>query len=103
MAKYKITWAHEARMDLYSILEFYYKRNGNVTYSSKLNSRIQKRVGLLSKNPFIGVQTGYESVRVLIVDEFQIIYEVFNQLILIIMVWDSRRNPEERTIDKRIK
>lgn len=103
MARFKITWAHEARLDMYSILEFYYMRNGNVTYSRKLNSRIHKSVSLLSKNPLLGVQSDYESVRVLIVDEFQVIYEVFNQLILIIMVWDSRRNPEDRAIDKRIK
>ncbi len=40
MARFKITWAHEARMDLYTILDYYYKRNGNVTFSGKLNSRV---------------------------------------------------------------
>ena len=103
MAQHKIEWSIEARQDLISILEFYIQRNGNATYSKKLNSRIKKSIKLLSKNPLIGTQSEIDSVRALITGDYQIIYEIFDRLILIIMVWDCRRNPEDKIIGNRIK
>lgn len=103
MVKFKIDWSIEARLDLIDILEFYIKQNGTATYSIKLNSEINKRLELISRNPFIGIPTDYDSVRTFIKDDYQIIYEIFDQLILIIMIWDCRRNPEDKVIDRRIK
>lgn len=103
MAQHKIEWSIEARQDLISILEFYIQRNGNATYSKKLNSKIKKSIKLLSKNPLIGTQSEIDSVRALITGDYQIIYEIFDRLILIIMVWDCRRNPEDKIIGNRIK
>ena len=39
MAKYKIEWSIEARLDLIDILEYYLERNKSVVYSNKLNSK----------------------------------------------------------------
>lgn len=103
MAKLKIDWSTDARLDLYDILEFYIKRNGTVIYSKKLNTKINRSIRMLSLNPFLGSQTDYDSVRALITGDYQIIYEIFDQLILIIMVWDCRRDPEDKRIGKRIK
>jgi len=103
MVKFKIDWSIEARLDLLDILEFYIKQNDTATYSIKLNSEINKSIKLLSKNPFIGIQTDYDSVRALISGNYQIIYEIFDKLIIIIMVWDCRRDPEDKVIDRRIK
>lgn len=103
MVKYKIDWSIEARLDLIDIFEFYIKRNGTVTYSNKLNTKINKSIKLLSKNPFLGTQTDYDSVRALITGDYQIIYEIFDRLILIIMIWDCRKDPEDKVIDQRIK
>jgi len=103
MVKFKIDWSIEARLDLLDILEFYIKQNDTATYSIKLNSEINKSIKLLSKNPFIGIETDYDSVRALISGNYQIIYEIFDKLIIIIMVWDCRRDPEDKVIDRRIK
>jgi plasmid stabilization system protein ParE len=103
MVKFKIEWSVDARLDLIDILEFYVKQNGTTTYSFKLNSEIDKTVKLLSKNPALGINTNYDSVRTFVNGNSQIIYEIFDQLILIIMILDCRRNPEEKKIGKRIK
>jgi plasmid stabilization system protein ParE len=103
MAKRKIDWSIEAKLDLYDILEFYTKRNGTPTYSKKLFTKINHRIKLLYRNPLIGTKTDFEAVRTVITGDYQIIYEIFNQLILIIMIWDCRRNPEEKRIGQRIK
>lgn len=103
MAKFKIEWSADARLDLMDILEFYLKQNGAATYSIKLNSEINKSIRLLSRNPSLGIQTNYDSVRTFIKGDYQIIYEIFDQLILIVMIWDCRRNPEDKVIGNRIK
>lgn len=103
MAKFKIDWSVEAKLDLINILDFYRKRNQSSTYSIKLNAKINKSVQLLKKHPFIGKSTDYDSVRVLITGDYQIVYEIFDQLILVIMIWDCQRDPEDKVIDMRIK
>ena len=103
MVRIKIEWSLEARMDLLDILQFYIKRNGNSVYSKKLYSQIIKSVKLLVKNPFLGKQSEDASVRALISGDYQILYEVFDKLILIIMIWDCRRDPEDKVIDLRKK
>jgi plasmid stabilization system protein ParE len=103
MVKFKVDWSIEARLDLIDILDFYINRNKSNVYSIKLNAKLNKSIKLLSKNPFLGTPTDYDSVRALITSDYQIIYEIFDQLILIIMIWDCRRDPEDKIIDPRIK
>jgi len=64
---------------------------------------INKSIKLLSKNPLLGISTDDPDIRALITGDYQIIYEVFEKLILVIMIWDSRRNPEDKIIDTRRK
>lgn len=103
MAKLKVEWSVQAKTDLLDVLAFYVQRNGSATYSKKLNAKINKSINYIAKNPKLGIQTDYKSVRSLMTDEYQIIYEIFDQLILIVMVWDCRRNPDERQLQTRIK
>ena len=65
MAQFKIEWSIEARLDLLDILDFYITRNKSVVYSKKLNNKIIKSTKLIAKQPFIGTQTGIDTVRAL--------------------------------------
>lgn len=85
------------------MLEFYLQRNGNAVYSRKLNSKINKSIKLVTKNPLIGQQTDINSVRAIVTGEYQIIYEVTEDTLLIVMLWDCRRNPEDKTTTPRTK
>jgi toxin YoeB len=88
---------------LTEILEFYIQRNKTVSYSKKLYSKIKKDISTISKNPKSGIRTDYDTVRVLITGDYQIIYEIMENNIVISMLWDCRRNPEDKKISKRIK
>jgi plasmid stabilization system protein ParE len=103
MVKYKVEWSIEARLDLLDILEFYYQRNGNTNYSKKLNSKINKSIKLASKNPMLGLQTDIDSVRAIITGDYQIIYEIIEKTLLVVMVWDCRRNPDDKILTHRTK
>ncbi len=103
MAKYKIEWSTEARLDLFDILNFYIDRNKSASYSKKINSKINKSLNLILKNPLIGLQSQTESVRAMITGDYQIIYEISENMILIVMIWDCRREKKKKIIDQRIR
>jgi len=91
----KVIWSDKARQDLLEILDFYYQRNGNNRYSSRLFKKILKDLSLLSFHTFLGKQTDHENNKVLIVWEYLIFYETINDIICITNVWDSIRKPEK--------
>ena len=103
MVKFKIEWSIEARLDLLDILDFYVSRNKSAAYSKKLYSKINKSTNLIAKQPYIGTQTGIETVRALVTGDYQIIYEILDNKIYISMIWDCRRDPRDKIIDSRIK
>lgn len=103
MVKYKIKWSIEARLDLIDILDYYIIRNKSAQYSKKLNSKINSSIKFIIKNPLIGLQTQIVSVRAFITGDYQIIYEIFDDLIIIIMIWDCRRDPEDKILDQRVQ
>jgi len=103
MAKLKVEWSIEARLDLIDIIEFYTQRNKSTTYSRTLYSKIYNSTKLIAKQPFIGTQTGIETVRALVTGDYQIVYEIQNNKIVISMIWDCRRDPEDKIIEVRLK
>jgi plasmid stabilization system protein ParE len=86
MVKRKIIWSPRAKTDLFNILDFYIKRNGNKTFSIKLNTNLRKSIRLLETNPEIGVQTDIENIRNLIHGDYEIFYEIKMQLIEIMTI-----------------
>jgi len=103
MAKYKVEWSSEARSDLIDILEFYIVRNKSSVYSKKLRLKINRSIDQITENPLIGIKSQIESVRALITGDYQIIYEISDNVILVIMIWDCHRDPEDKILDQRIK
>lgn len=95
MVKRKIIWSPGSKLDLFDILNYYYQRNGNKTYSKKLNSTFKKSVRLLAKHADIGVQTDVQNVRNLIQGDFNIFYEIKTETIEIITIWDSRQDSDK--------
>jgi len=103
MAKFKIEWTADARIDLIDILEFYLIRNGNNKYSRKLFLQINKSINLISRNHLIGTKTEIEKVRALVTGHYQIIYEIIDSVILVVMIWDNRCDPGDKIINFRLK
>ena len=100
MAKRKIIWSSRAKLDLFEILDYYYKRNGTKTYSKKLNLTLRKSIQLLKKYPYIGIKTDIHSVRNLITSDYNIFYEIKSDSVEIITIWDSRQDPDKLNLLK---
>lgn len=91
MAKQRIIWSPRTKLDLFEILDFYFKRNGIKTYSLKLNSNFRKAIKLIEKYPKLGLPTDIHNVRVLIEGNYAIFYEIKEEVIEISSIWDCRQ------------
>ena len=95
MAQRRIVWSKEAQGDFLATLCFYAERNGSKTYSKKLAGEVQEAIEKLREHPFLGRPTNNDTVRILIKGKYQIYYELNQEDIVILVVWDMRRNPNE--------
>ena len=95
MAKRKIIWSPGSKLDLFEILEFYYKQNYTKTYSRKLNLTFRKSIRLLMRNPEIGFNTDIQNIRNLIEGDFSIFCKIQANTIEVITIWDNRQSPDE--------
>ncbi len=100
MVKRKIEWSAQAKTDLSNILEFFYFRNGSKTYSKKLNLKLRKAIRLLSKHPLIGIQSDVENIRAIVEGDYAIFYQIAEETIRILTIWDCRQDPDNLTIKK---
>lgn len=91
----KVIWTNKAEQIFLEILEFYNKRNGNKTYSRKLNSEIKSIINLLEKFPYLGFLTDKENIRIIIKGDYKIFYKIDPSKIVILFVWDCRQNSKD--------
>jgi toxin YoeB len=92
--KLKIVWSDVANEKLEEILFFYLVRNESETYSKKLFRKFMQDIRLLSHAPNIGITTKLKNVRGLIIEEFIVYYEIKEDTVLILTIWDCSQNPE---------
>lgn len=93
MAK-QIVWSPLARHKRLEILKFWIKNNNSDTYSKKLNKLFKEAGYLISLHPNIGKPTSNDDVRFKIILHYLMFYELRNNKIYILTIWDSRQDPE---------
>jgi len=91
----QITWTLRAQNDRRKIFEYWNNWNKSNLYSRKLNELIRQSLVLIAKYPLIGKRTDKKNVRLKVLKEYLIIYEVMTKEILVLTIWDCRQNPED--------
>jgi len=95
----KLKWQSWAQRDRKEIFLYWNRRNKSKEYSKRLNELFKTKTEALKDFPFNGHITNLENVRVLIIEKYLIVYEIFDEEILISRIWDGRRNPETLKIN----
>lgn len=90
-----IIWTEQALEQLDQILNYFIQRNKSKTYSKKLKISIENRLLRLKSNPVSGIPSSNEEYRILVVENYLIYYTLTNP-IYIVLIWDGRRNPEDK-------
>jgi|SRR5665647_730247 len=94
MAK-RIIWTNTAKKARRGILEYWIKHNQSNTYSKKLSKLFRKKTALLQSEAYLGKPTDFKNVRVSLVNNYSLFYKVEKDVIIIVGIWDNRRNPED--------
>lgn len=89
---YQIVWTEKANIERQHILQFWIDYNKSKVFSLKLNKLFISSIRDLAVKPNIGRKTQFDNVRVKIVREYLIFYEVIKKDLVILSVWDGRRN-----------
>ncbi len=94
MAGRRIEWTEKSINDLRSVLEYFNERNRSSNYSKKLYKSFIKELKLIAKSPDIGKRTKYHNIRGLIIKNYIIFYRIETAKIVVLKLWDCRRNPD---------
>jgi plasmid stabilization system protein ParE len=94
MAK-RVVWTNTAKKARKDILEYWIKRNGSNTYAKKLSKLFREKTALLASDRYMGMPTNFKDLRVSLVSHFSLFYKITSEEIIIVGVWDNRRNPGE--------
>lgn len=94
----QIVWTFTAQQERREVLEYWIKRNRSKVYSRKLNKLIIAALSDVSKHPLIGRKTEILNVKVKIVREYLLFYEISPTTIFVLSVWDGRRDNSNRLL-----
>lgn len=92
MAK-AVIWSRSATADLNEILAYWAQRNKSKVYPNKLNRLIRSAVERLSKGEIFMHLTSMKGYAYIYVREYRIYFESWDDRILILRIWDGRRDP----------
>jgi toxin YoeB len=92
MVKRRIVWSEKAHQERKKILTYWEKRNQSKTYSRKLNKLIRESLRLAAQYPNIGKKTTRDIVRITIVRDYLLFYEIKQTTLVVLTIWDSRRD-----------
>ena len=96
----KIVWSTIAKIEKRNIFKYWNERNKSNIYSKKLNDLFNEKTLRLSETPLVGRKTDIENVRVVLIRDYLMIYQIFSDHILIISVWDGHQNPDSSFLQK---
>jgi plasmid stabilization system protein ParE len=91
---YKVVWTEEAEEDLDDILD-YFKQFAPSKVMENFIDLFFEKLDLLIEMPFLGVHTekGLGARRLLITKNKALYYQVKNETIILLHVFDTRQNP----------
>lgn len=90
----RVIWSPRAQAERKEILDYWFKRNKSKTYSRKLNRLFTEAINLIIDYPEIGKRTDLENIRAKIIRDYIMFYEINDDKLFILSIWDTRQNPE---------
>ena len=100
MAKREVVWTKVSEIQLKEILAFFTQRNKSGQYSRKLYRKFKAELKTAAKNPELGIPTKLNQIRGLIIEDYILFYEILEDRIIILKVWDCRQNPDNLNIPR---
>lgn len=84
---------YKLKITIIQILEYWIEHNKSNEYSKKLNNLFKEAVEFIAEFPTIGKLTDDNLARIKIVRDYWIVYDIRENGIFILAIFDSRQNP----------
>lgn len=94
MAKREVVWTDKSQVQLQKILTYFTDRNKSNRYAKNLYKRFQNQLDKAAINPEIGIKTKVQNIRGLIIRDYILFYELSENKLMVLNVWDFRQNPD---------
>jgi len=88
----RVRWSLPAQDDRKAIFTNWNKNNQSNLYSRKLNRLFNEAIISLTKYPLIGRISAIPNVHIKVVREYLIVYEVLDEELVILRIWDGRQD-----------
>jgi toxin YoeB len=92
----RVLWTERVINERNAILDFYRKRNQSVRYSQELLRHFRNGLRLVADQELLGNPTDVYGIRCLFVVDYSLFYTTRGNDLLILSVWDNRRDPDAR-------
>jgi hypothetical protein len=103
MAKRKVIWLQNAKLDMFEIMHYYSKKNKSKTYSLKLYSDIKFKLNTLDFSIAMPQSTSVENLFYFTHNHISVCFTTQNNNIIVKLVIDDRRNPSKiKTVIKSL-
>lgn len=96
----RIVWTLQARNERKKILNYWFERNGNKKYSRKLACQFRETVKYIAAQNYLGRATNFENIRAAVSGNYLILYRLSESILEVLTIFDSRRNPEDRSVQE---
>jgi hypothetical protein len=93
-----VIWGYFAERQFKKALEYHYEISGNLTYSNKIIDKPNQTINLIIEYNNIGISIFKTNFRSILVFDYAIVYEVLANQILIVLFWNTKRNPKNLEI-----
>jgi addiction module RelE/StbE family toxin len=93
--KRKVVWTETATAELKDTFAYWNKRNASTVYSKRLRKLVTSAIQKLVLFPKSGVPTQFDNIRFIVVKDYLIFYQEWQENIVIISFWDGRQEPEK--------
>lgn len=90
----KIVWSINAVLAKKSIFHYWNNRNKSTLYSQKLNQLFTETLHRVENHPEASIITKKENIRAILVKDFYLIFEITEFDIKVLVIWDTRQNPQ---------
>lgn len=99
MGERKISWTRRALQQKMAIMEYWFLETGTVEYTIKLETLFTTTIKTLTTIPRIGpLFDEKRNIRYVVVRDYKIYYTFNDMQIVVLAIWDTRRDHKTFTI-----
>jgi predicted nucleotide-binding protein (sugar kinase/HSP70/actin superfamily) len=88
-----IKWTEKAVLTRKSILKYWNNRNKSKVYSTKLNHLFKEGLKIVADFSESAQESSKKDVRLKLVRDYYLVYQITIDSIIVLDVWDTRQNP----------